>query len=170
MKAYRSKFDLTMKKVKVNPRSSFEQILLGPSPQCCIPSPKVIGPLVPEKKGFHHGGHLGHVTQTPPNKLSFPRPMEAPYEIWLWLVLIGPVVLEKKMFENGGRRWRRTDDRACLYYKLTYEPKGLGELKAISRCIYVENEFKKGLGALWMPIRSNVWYPRFRDLENYSWT
>ena len=40
------------KKVKVNPRSSFEQTLLGPSPQCCTPSPHVIGPLVPEKKIF----------------------------------------------------------------------------------------------------------------------
>ena len=40
-------------------------------------------------KGFYHISP----------KLSFPRPMEAPHEIWLW---IGQVVLEK-IFENGGR-------------------------------------------------------------------
>ena len=36
--------------------SLFEQTLLGPSPQCCIPSTKIIGPLVWEKlfKGFCH--------------------------------------------------------------------------------------------------------------------
>ena len=53
----------------------------------------------------------------------FPRPMEAPHEIWLWL---------------AQRFWRRrslksvdgqTDDGPWLYYKLTNEPKGSGELK-----------------------------------------
>ena len=45
------------------------QTLLGPCLQGCIPSPRAIDPLVPEKKilkGFYHigrGGHLGHVTQ-----------------------------------------------------------------------------------------------------------
>ena len=44
----------------------------------------------------------------------------------IWnLALIGPAVLEKKTFENGGRR---TDDGPWLYYKLTNEPKGSGEL------------------------------------------
>ena len=38
---------------------------------------------------------------------------------------IGQAVLEKKIFENGGR-W--TDGRPWLYYKLTNEPKGSGEL------------------------------------------
>ena len=47
-----SKLDLGVKKVKVNLRLSFEQTLLGPSPGCCIPRPKVIVPLVPEKKIF----------------------------------------------------------------------------------------------------------------------
>ena len=38
----------------------------------------------------------------------------------IWnLALIGPAVSEEKMFEEFG--WR-TDDRACLYYKLTHEP------------------------------------------------
>ena len=65
-KSIRKQFDL-IKKVMVNSRSSFEQSLLGPSPQCCIPSPKVIGPLVPENifTIYGRGGHLGHVTQTP---------------------------------------------------------------------------------------------------------
>ena len=36
------------KKVKVNPRSFF-QTLLGPCPQCCIPSPRGICPLISEK-------------------------------------------------------------------------------------------------------------------------
>ena len=34
------------------------------------------------------------------------------------------MVSERKIFENGGR----TNDGACLYYKLTNEPKGSGEL------------------------------------------
>ena len=46
--------------------------MMGPSPQCYIPSHKVIGPLVLEKKIFEgfliytgrRGGHLGHVTET----------------------------------------------------------------------------------------------------------
>ena len=60
----------------------------------------------------------------PANKLSFPHPTEAPCEIWLdW-----PSVLEKKIFENGGRM---TDNRPWLYYKLTNEPKGSGELKTV---------------------------------------
>ena len=41
-----------------------------------------------------------------PFELSFPHPIEAPYEIWL----IGPVVSDEKMFKEYGRR-RTTDDR-----------------------------------------------------------
>ena len=38
--------------------------------------------------------------------------------------------LEKKIFENGGRTdGRQMDDGPWLYYKLTNEPKGSGELK-----------------------------------------
>ena len=45
----------------------------------------------------------------------------------IWnLALISQVVSEEKMFEKCGRR---TDGEACLYYKLTYEPRGSGELK-----------------------------------------
>ena len=48
--------------------SSFEQIMMGKSPQCYKPSFVEIGYLVPEKKIFDvfsiygHGGHLGLVT------------------------------------------------------------------------------------------------------------
>ena len=45
---------------------------------------------------------------------------------------IGPVVSEEKMFENVDGRTTDDDGRttdAWLYYKLTYEPKGSGELK-----------------------------------------
>ena len=41
------------------------------------------------------------------------------------LILIGKVVSEEKMFKECRRR---TDNGAILYYKLTYEPKGSGEL------------------------------------------
>ena len=48
-----------------------------------------------------------------PHKVSFPRPMEAPHEIWLWLA---QWFLEK-MFENvDGRRM------PAYTIKLTYEP------------------------------------------------
>ena len=46
------KFGLAVKKVKVNPDSSFVETRQGPHPQCYIPSPKAIGLLVPEKKIF----------------------------------------------------------------------------------------------------------------------
>ena len=35
-------------------------------------------------------------------------------------------MVSEEMFKECGRR--RTDARACLYYKLTHEPKGSGEL------------------------------------------
>ena len=64
-----------------------------------------------------------------------PRPREQTFvspahwgSIWN-LALIGQAVLEKKVFENGGRR--TVDDGPWLYYRLTNEPKGSGELKSI---------------------------------------
>ena len=64
--------------------------------------------------------------------VMWPRPREqtfVPPSHWgsiFTLASIGPAVLEKKIFENGGRR---TDDNGpWLYYKLTNEPKGSGEL------------------------------------------
>ena len=55
-KALGSNVDLAVKKVKINPVPSFEQTLQGQSPQCCIPSSKLIGLLVLEKifKGLYH--------------------------------------------------------------------------------------------------------------------
>ena len=52
--ALATKFDLAVKQVKVTRGSSFEQIMMGWSPQCYIPSFVEIGLLVQEKifKGF----------------------------------------------------------------------------------------------------------------------
>ena len=66
----------------------------------------------------------------PVDKRSFSQPMEAPNEIWLWLV---------QWFWR--RSWKmvdvwRMDEGACLDYKLTSEPKGSGEPKG-------SNELKK---------------------------
>ena len=62
------------------------------------------------------------MTQTPPT--NFPSHGGSTGN----LALIGQVVLEKTIFENGGRMDRRMDNRLWLYYKLTNEPKGSGEL------------------------------------------
>ena len=58
-----------VKKVKVNQGSSFEQTMIGQSPECCIKVVIEISPLVLEKKIMEAflaymgvGGHLGHVT------------------------------------------------------------------------------------------------------------
>ena len=71
---------------------------------------------------YGRGGQLGHVTQTLQTNFV---PLTHGGSTWN-LASIGPAVLEKKIFENGEQR---TDDGACLYYKLTNEPKGSGELK-----------------------------------------
>ena len=66
-----------------------------------------------------------------PNKHSFHRLMEAPHEICLRLAQQfwrrSLKMVDGWTDANG--RW--TDDRACLYYKLTSEPKGSGELKIV---------------------------------------
>ena len=47
----------------------------------------------------------------------------------IWnLVLIGPKVSDERMFEDCGRLADRST-LLCLYYQLTYEPKGSGERK-----------------------------------------
>ena len=51
-KAYVTKFDLAVKKVKVTPGSSFAQFMMGWNPRCYIPSFVKIGPSVLEKKIF----------------------------------------------------------------------------------------------------------------------
>ena len=50
-----TKFDLAIKKDKVNPWSSFEQTMMGRSPRCYIQSFVEIGPLVLENKIFLKG-------------------------------------------------------------------------------------------------------------------
>ena len=47
-----SKFDLAVKKIKVTQGSSFEQTMMGWTPQLYIPSFVEIGPPVPENKIF----------------------------------------------------------------------------------------------------------------------
>ena len=47
---YVEKIDLTLKRSTKG--YNFFQTLLGPCLQCCIPIPRAIGPLVPEKKSF----------------------------------------------------------------------------------------------------------------------
>ena len=56
------KFDLAVKKAKVNPGKSFEQFMMGLSPKCYIPSFMESGPLVPEKKIFE--GILPYMAMT----------------------------------------------------------------------------------------------------------
>ena len=51
-KAKVTKFDLAVKKVKVFQGPSYEQAMIGRSPQCYIPTSVEIGPPVPEKKIF----------------------------------------------------------------------------------------------------------------------
>ena len=74
---------------------------------------------------YRRGGHLGHVTHTPRTNFHFPIP---------------PRLHMKFGFDSrsgfGGDLWKWwTDNRACLYYKLTNEPKGSGELKM---CTFTE--------------------------------
>ena len=85
------------------------------------------------KKNFKwylpYNGHLGYVW----NRLLFPLPISSTYEIWLWLT---PWFLRwclKSVDDGRAMKDWRTNDRACLYYKLTYEPKGSGELKNKNR-------------------------------------
>ena len=114
---------------------------MGPSPQCYIPSHKVIGPLVLEKKIFE--GFLPYMGVAA-ILVMLPKPREqtfVPPSQWgsIWnLALIGQAVLEKKTFENGGqqkdgrmdgRQW--AEHRSWLFYKLTNEPKSSCELKII---------------------------------------
>ena len=92
----------------------------GPKPQCYIPSHKVIGALVLEKKIFeaflpYMGVAAILVMWHRPRKQTFIPPSH-----WgsIWnLALTVIAVLEKKIFENGGQRrdgW--TDDGPWLYY------------------------------------------------------
>ena len=88
-------------------------------PQSYIARPKVIGPLVQEKKIFE--GFLPYMGMAA-IFVMWPRcpehtfvPLTHGGSTWN-MASIGPAVLEKKIFENGG--WT-TDNGVCLYYKLT---------------------------------------------------
>ena len=61
------------------------------------------------------------------NKLPFPWPMKAPHEIWIWLAKRFWRKRSLKMVD--GRTDDGRTDGPWLYYKLTNEPKGSGELK-----------------------------------------
>ena len=84
---------------------------MDPKPQCYIPRPKVIGPLVHEKKIFEgflpHMGVAAILVMWPrcPEETFFP--LTHGRSTWN-LALIGPAVLEK-IFENGGQ----TMEHAC---------------------------------------------------------
>ena len=73
---------------------------MSQSTQCCMPSPRAIGPLVLIfLKGFYiygHDGHLGHVTQMRRKNFHSDRG-----SIWN-LAVTGPVV-SKEMFEECGQ-------------------------------------------------------------------
>ena len=98
-----------------------------------------MGPLVLEKKIFEGFlPYMGVATilvsdPDPANQFSFPHPTEAPHEIWLRLAQRFWRRRSLKMVDGrtDGRRTPddgRTDDGPWLYYKLTNEPKGSGEL------------------------------------------
>ena len=95
---------------------------MGPKPQCYIPRPKVIGPLVLEKKIFE--GFLPYMGW--PSWSCVPDPWRIHMKFGFdWPSGFGEEDLWK--WWTDGRQ--RMDDWACLYYKLTNEPKGSGELK-----------------------------------------
>ena len=88
----------------------------------------------------------------PANKLSFPYPTEAPYEICLWLAQ--RVWRRRSLKMVDGRR--TTDDGACLYYKLTNEPKGSDDwakntswlIKQLFHAFVGNNQNHRSLGAV----------------------
>ena len=121
--------------------------MMGPRPQCYIPSHKVIGLLVLEKifEGFLRYMGLAAIL------VMWPRPREQifiPPSHWgsIWnLALTGPAVLEKqllKMVDDGqttdgrrrdddGRMDRQMTDGPWLYYKFPDKHKDSSELKRI---------------------------------------
>ena len=108
------------------------QTSLGSCPQCCILSSRAIGPLVPKTilKGFFtiygRSGHLYHMNQKRRTNFRSPYPPRLYMKFGFdWPTGFGGKDVWRVWTTDG----RRADDGACLYYKLTYEPKGSGELK-----------------------------------------
>ena len=148
---------------------------MGPSPKCYIPSHKVIGPLVLEKifEGFSpiygRGGH--NENESLFEGSGSHNQDEAPYEMWLWLAQRFWRRRSLKMVDDGWTDRRRTYDGPWLYYKLTNEPKGSGEL--------IKNEWALMLTAFfWNSSTSNsevsnqIWpelefFQRFRACPGY---
>ena len=81
---------------------------------------------------YGRGGHLGHVTQTPWTNFRSPIPLR----LHMKLASTGPSGFGENLWKWWTDGQQRRDDRACLYYKLTNEPKGSGELKIVP---YQEN-------------------------------
>ena len=110
---------------------------MGPSPQRYIPSRMVIGPFVLKKIFERFLPYMGVVaifvmTQTLRTSFCSPIPLTLHMKfgfdmpssfgeegLWKWWMMDG---------------WRWTDNRPWLYYKLTNEPKGSGELKTKDGC------------------------------------
>ena len=137
-------------------------------PQCYIPSHKVIGSLVLEKKIFE--GFLPYM-DVAAILVMWPRPREqtfVPPSYWgaIWyLALIGSAVLEKKIFEKCRRTDRRTTDHG---YTIS-SPKGSGELKI---CNNLETD-KKNQESYLCPTGTNgklkSWGKSFVVITGYAW-
>ena len=111
-------FGLSIKEVKVNPRSSFFQTLSGPC-QICIPSPRASGPLVPEKKifkGFLLYKGLGQVTQMLGTNFHSLGPWRLHMNDFDW-----PSSSEKKKFEECRQLSDRLRTEPIYTIKFTYE-------------------------------------------------
>ena len=77
---------------------------------------------------YGRGGHFGHVIQTP--RINFRSPI--PLRFHMKFGFGRPSGFGEEDLENGGRRTDDDgpmDDGPWLYYKLTNESKGSGELK-----------------------------------------
>ena len=113
----------------VNLGSSLEQTMMGQGPNATYQATRSLALWFWRRKFFE--GFLPYM-DVATILVMWPRPREqtfVPPSHWgsIWnLALIGPAVLEKT-FENGGLR--TTMHGPWLYYKLTNEPKGSGELK-----------------------------------------
>ena len=81
---------------------------------------------------YGHGGHLGHVTQTPRTNFRSPIPLKHHMKFGFdWPSGFGEEDLWK-VWTDGRTTDDRPHDGPWLYYKFTNEPKGSGELKCNS--------------------------------------